>query len=229
MSLAIGTAVPVAAMVVGWLMSRTIARPIVTMTGTMQRLAEGDLEVSVAGMDRHDELGATAAASQALSTAQTVAAAAEAAQDVTQRMTLLSDEATENGGNAEAVESTASRLTGDVRELQQSLTRIVRTSTEDADRCDHRRFPCCLEAVLRGPAGRIAATAIDVSVSGLRLTGHFSGIGEGEAVTVEVAQAGWVKQAVVRGVTPDALHLAFADGLLAEDEIRRAAGLPAAA
>jgi methyl-accepting chemotaxis protein len=50
------------AVAMAWLLSRTIAQPIVGMTGVMGRLAAGDNGVAVPGMDRHDEVGQMAQA-----------------------------------------------------------------------------------------------------------------------------------------------------------------------
>ncbi|MCB8836633.1 methyl-accepting chemotaxis protein [Aurantimonas sp. VKM B-3413] len=51
-----------AAISLGWLLSRGIARPISEMTGAMRRLASGDKTVDVPGADRGDEVGEMAAA-----------------------------------------------------------------------------------------------------------------------------------------------------------------------
>jgi methyl-accepting chemotaxis protein len=48
----------------GWLLTRGIARPIVGMTDTMRRLAEGDANVTVPDIGRRDELGRMADAVQ---------------------------------------------------------------------------------------------------------------------------------------------------------------------
>jgi methyl-accepting chemotaxis protein len=50
------------AVAMAWLLSRTIAQPIVGMTGVMGRLAAGDNGVAVPGMGRHDEVGQMAQA-----------------------------------------------------------------------------------------------------------------------------------------------------------------------
>ena len=46
----------------GLLIQALVARPVVLMTAAMQRLAEGDTEVSIPAHDRRDEIGAMAAA-----------------------------------------------------------------------------------------------------------------------------------------------------------------------
>ncbi len=46
----------------GVFLARTITNPITALTGTMQRLAAGDLSVELAGENRHDEIGEMSAA-----------------------------------------------------------------------------------------------------------------------------------------------------------------------
>ncbi|MES1200261.1 MAG: methyl-accepting chemotaxis protein [Pseudomonadota bacterium] len=41
----------------GWLLTRFIARPVVEMTGAMRRLAEGDYKVEIPAADQRDEIG----------------------------------------------------------------------------------------------------------------------------------------------------------------------------
>ncbi|MDE1895759.1 MAG: HAMP domain-containing protein, partial [Rhodospirillales bacterium] len=45
-----------------WLLIASIGKPIIRMTGTMRRLAEGDLAVEISDSDRHDEIGGMARA-----------------------------------------------------------------------------------------------------------------------------------------------------------------------
>ena len=64
MLLGVGIALLVAVAVIGYALSRSITRPISRLTGTMDRLAGGDLAVEVEGAERPDEIGAMAAAVQ---------------------------------------------------------------------------------------------------------------------------------------------------------------------
>ena len=48
----------------GWMLTRALARPIGAMTGTMNRLASGDNSVEVLGLERRDEVGEMAKAVQ---------------------------------------------------------------------------------------------------------------------------------------------------------------------
>jgi len=63
-SLAIGIAVLVLALVVAAILNRSIARPVASLTGVMRRLASGDTGVDIPGRDRVDELGEMAEAVQ---------------------------------------------------------------------------------------------------------------------------------------------------------------------
>ncbi|ORE85145.1 cache domain-containing protein, partial [Aurantimonas sp. 22II-16-19i] len=49
---------------VGWLIARSITRPLAAMTSAMRRLASGDKAVEVPGVGRHDEIGEMAGAVQ---------------------------------------------------------------------------------------------------------------------------------------------------------------------
>jgi len=62
MTLMVGGALLAIAAVLGALFARTISRPISRLTGTMEKLADGDLAVAVEGGRRHDEIGAMARA-----------------------------------------------------------------------------------------------------------------------------------------------------------------------
>jgi methyl-accepting chemotaxis protein len=52
----------VLAIVLGWLLTRSVARPIAGMAELMRKLAAGDIDVTVHGLDRGDEVGAMARA-----------------------------------------------------------------------------------------------------------------------------------------------------------------------
>ena len=52
------------AAVAGWLLARTLSRPVRALTGDMQRLAQGDLNVEIASAGRGDEIGAMSRAVQ---------------------------------------------------------------------------------------------------------------------------------------------------------------------
>jgi len=59
-----GAATALMALIMGWLLARSIATPVSQMTETMGRLAGGDNEVTIPGVGRKDEIGAMAEAVQ---------------------------------------------------------------------------------------------------------------------------------------------------------------------
>jgi methyl-accepting chemotaxis protein len=64
MMLMVGAGLLVLAAAAGWLFSRTITRPISRLTGTMDALACGNLDIEIKGAGRSDEIGAMAKAVQ---------------------------------------------------------------------------------------------------------------------------------------------------------------------
>ncbi|GLQ16632.1 methyl-accepting chemotaxis protein [Maritalea porphyrae] len=60
--LAIGGVLLVIMAAIGWFFSRTITRPMSNITETMRSLSSDDLDVTVDGLERHDELGSMARA-----------------------------------------------------------------------------------------------------------------------------------------------------------------------
>jgi methyl-accepting chemotaxis protein len=52
------------AVLVGWWLTRSIARPVTEMTAVMKNLADGDVTIAVPGVGRNDEIGRIAEAVQ---------------------------------------------------------------------------------------------------------------------------------------------------------------------
>ena len=63
-TLLVALLVSLISVVAAWLISRAIARPLLGMTGAMQRLAAGEREIEVPALGRRDEVGAMAEAMQ---------------------------------------------------------------------------------------------------------------------------------------------------------------------
>src|SRR5690606_36426758 len=59
-----GALTVIIAFAMGWLLSRSIARPVSLMTATMAKLSAGDNSVNIPGVGRKDEIGDMAAAVQ---------------------------------------------------------------------------------------------------------------------------------------------------------------------
>ncbi|NBC33489.1 MAG: hypothetical protein GVY13_12505, partial [Alphaproteobacteria bacterium] len=133
-----------------------------------------------------------------------------------------------SGQEARNVKATADDLTRNVQNLQQSLTRIVRTATDDSDRRAHPRHDCTIATVVRAKGGGTFETQIaDVSRGGLRLA-DADGLAAGDMVTVGIPALHWSRTAEVRGVSAKGAHLAFAEGEIPEAELDSLLADPAA-
>ncbi|MDB5429724.1 MAG: chemotaxis protein [Caulobacter sp.] len=91
------------AMLVGWTLTRGIARPVSVMTAAMTRLAGGDNDVSIPALGRKDEVGRMAGAVQVFKTAAIQKTALEQ-EATTQRQAA---EAARHAAEAERAETTA--------------------------------------------------------------------------------------------------------------------------
>lgn len=85
MSLAIGLAVLVLALVIAAILNRSIAKPVATMTGVMRQLASGDTGVDIPGRNRVDEMGEMAEAVQVFKDSAIEKARLEAEQEENER------------------------------------------------------------------------------------------------------------------------------------------------
>ena len=107
--------------VIGWLMMRWIARPIVATTRTMRRLAENDLTADVQGTTRGDELGEMARAVQVFKDNALRGHAVEAEADAARRG------ADAERARGEAQRAEAARLQAEVVEdIAEGLDRLSR-------------------------------------------------------------------------------------------------------
>lgn len=140
------------ALVLGWLLSRSIARPISAMTMDMARLAERDMTVEVPGQDRGDEIGGMARAVQvfkdnmiradALASEQRAEQAAKAAR--ADRLFGLTEEFERRAGAmVGAVSTAATELRATAGELTDTAARTgtqaaaVATAAQEASANSH--------------------------------------------------------------------------------------------
>jgi methyl-accepting chemotaxis protein len=97
MILAVGGGLLALAALVGYFFARSVSRPISRLTTTMEKLADGDLDVEVRGADRKDEIGAMARAVEVfrengLKVAQmTEAEAAQIIRSQSERAAMMQD------------------------------------------------------------------------------------------------------------------------------------------
>ncbi|EHS51731.1 methyl-accepting chemotaxis sensory transducer [Rhizobium sp. PDO1-076] len=116
-----GTLTAIAAIVMGFSLTRGLAVPIVGMTGAMRRLADGDTSIAVAGIGRGDELGTMAAAVEVFR--QNAVANTRLEQEASHQRTVSETEKTkraeEDRKRAEAMAQATTSLAGGLAQLAQ--------------------------------------------------------------------------------------------------------------
>ncbi|TQV80499.1 methyl-accepting chemotaxis protein [Denitrobaculum tricleocarpae] len=138
-SLGIGIAVFLASMLIAWSMNRSIARPISNITAVMRRLAKGEIQIDVPGLDRRDELGDMAGAvqvfkenaSEARRLGEESAHASQQAEREKREATLKMAEELENSIKSvvETVASTSSQLQSSARSMSGTAGQTVAQAT----------------------------------------------------------------------------------------------------
>jgi methyl-accepting chemotaxis protein/aerotaxis receptor len=170
--------------------------------------------------------GAIAAAVEEQSAAtreisRNVVETSQAARQVSELIAGVARDAAETGRQSEMVRAGLGVLTGDVEGLRQVLVRVVRTSTEDADRRGERRLavdlPC--EARVAGRTPR-EARLTNISSGGATIVGLHGAAGE-RGVARVVALGGEVAF-TVRSESAGGLHVAF-DRPLAQEALAKLA------
>jgi len=96
-----------AALGITWVISRRISLPLTRLQATMKRLAAGDLEVSVPGLERRDEVGAMAEAVQVLRDNAIEARRLEAQQAEAEQRRAAEDARVRQEAEAQAAEKAA--------------------------------------------------------------------------------------------------------------------------
>ncbi|WP_419899172.1 HAMP domain-containing methyl-accepting chemotaxis protein [Roseomonas sp. USHLN139] len=130
-----------AAIVVGalaaWLIGRSISRPIVAMTGTMQRLAGGDTTVSIPGVERGDEVGAMAQTVQVFRDNMIKAASLAEAQEgerlaKERRAARLAELVQGFEGTVQALTGHLASASTELEATAQSMSRIAQQTNDQA-------------------------------------------------------------------------------------------------
>jgi methyl-accepting chemotaxis protein/CHASE3 domain sensor protein len=118
-----------------WLIGSSIVRPVQGMTAAMRRLAEGDTAIDVPGLERHDEVGAMAAALQVFKDnrveADRLAAEQDEARQRRERRTTRMEELTR--GFEARISELVGKVSGAATELEataRSMTGVAGQTTE---------------------------------------------------------------------------------------------------
>lgn len=101
--------------------------------------------------------------------ARNVAQTAEASREVSSRIQNVSQSARMVGDHAVEVREAVGDITGNIAELRHVLVKVVRTSTEDANRRMSARYALKLQCSVRTSGGVISAETVDLSESGANL------------------------------------------------------------
>ena len=142
--------------------------------------------------------------------ARTITETAAAANEMTQRINEVSAEAGQAGQRGIQVRDDIAGLNAMVRELKQSVSRVVHTSTADVDRRavprDSVDLPC--QVTIPGQSA-IAARVTDISEGGACIVGG-PPLTMGAGGKLAVDGIGFPLPFTVRSQQDDALHVAFA-------------------
>ncbi|GAB4178750.1 MAG: hypothetical protein OHK0024_16920 [Thalassobaculales bacterium] len=153
--------------------------------------------------------------------ARNVAQTASASREVSARITEVSRGADEVGQRSAEVRAAIATVDQKIAELKSILTRVVRTSTGDADRRRHPRVPVGIDAEVRDAAGELASCTVDdISRGGaqLRTLASFAPGDNGVLRLDGLIQPMAFK---VRGVSASGVHVAFVEDPAATAALER--------
>jgi methyl-accepting chemotaxis protein len=141
--------------------------------------------------------------------ARNVGQTAEASREVSAKIQNVSREADSVGNSAAEVRAAISSVTKNVEGLRQILVRVVRTSTEDANRRKFPRFAIQASVELHaGTGGRVDASLIDASEGGAHVR-TTQAMRNGERGTLRFEGLTQSLAFAVRESVNDELHLEF--------------------
>jgi methyl-accepting chemotaxis protein len=124
--LAVSAAAVVIGLLLAWVIARSIARPVVAMTETMQHLAGGDLDVAVPGTGHHDEIGRMAQALDVFRETAKKVRAAEASRKVLEQQ-LAREKQAELAALADHFETS---VLATVRAVSETAAQVKSVSTD---------------------------------------------------------------------------------------------------
>ncbi|WP_291295652.1 methyl-accepting chemotaxis protein [Elioraea sp.] len=141
--------------------------------------------------------------------ARTVAESASASREVSLRITDVSANATEAGAQAGRVGEQVTSLASSVMRLRGELTRVVRTSVDDADRRSETRVPAEGEIAFACGGAMNMLRLVDVSSGGIAASGEVA-LAPGTAGTIS-GKGGASARAVVVAVDGTRISFRFED------------------
>jgi len=144
----------------------------------------------------------------------------QAAQQVSELITAVAQDASDAGAQAGTVQDNAGRVEESMGHLRQVLVRVVRTATPEADRRSFQRYSVDLSCQARLAGAEVQpCRLLDVSIGGATLSGLPGRAGDRGAITLP--GRGMV-DFIVQAVGRDTVHVRF-DRPLTEDMLRSVA------
>jgi methyl-accepting chemotaxis protein len=151
--------------------------------------------------------------------ARNVSQSASAAREVSSKIANVSRSADALNQCSAEVKTSITSVSSNISELRSVLVRVVRTSSEDANRRNHRRYPLDLPVSIGFNGKSFAAKLVNISQGGAWIKGaHDMQIGADGTIQIQ----GFTNALpfVVRFPEPNGLHIEFAfEGRLREDYV----------
>ncbi|TDQ86322.1 methyl-accepting chemotaxis protein [Dongia mobilis] len=158
LAIMIGIGAIILCILLAWLVGRSIARPVVGMTATMQRLAQGQLDITIPGLGRRDELGHMAAAVETFR------------QNATENRALVAEqEALKRRAEVDQAQARLSLADGFEGQVSEAIAQMAATSQE-MDRSAHTMAQVSADNVNRSrsvsrTAGHVAENVSSVAAA----------------------------------------------------------------
>lgn len=191
---------------------RTIRLQSETIRGTTQRTIEMVQQVTCGIRDidlvAADVARATEQQHQATSEiSRSACSAASQAETVGSNAQTVLQKAATTGETAHHVKQTAGIVSANIKDLQQRITTILRSSSGGNRRLDER-YPVGLRCTLEMDGRAVSGHTLDISVSGALIAADSSGVVVGRAGVLDLDRVGRLEVAVA-GVSSIGIHLHF--------------------
>lgn len=177
--------------------------------------AMSDVGVRIGEIDEATSAILTAIEQQSAATQEitrNITETASSAREVSAKIQNVSAGATKVGDQAQNVRQSIGEITDNITGLRAVLVRVVRTSTEDADRRRSQRYPLKVAAEVLDVSGkRRSAEVVDISQFGARI-GCSAAMQEGDQGNLRLEGVVSLLPFVVRARRSDMLHVEFAIG-----------------
>jgi methyl-accepting chemotaxis protein len=179
------TAILAVAVLVAFLLGRGLSRPLIAITGVMNRLSSGDTQVTIPGADRRDELGTMAATVDIFRRNMIEGLTLRQAQEATKQQTELEKKALQRQ-MADRFETDVRSVVGAVAQATREMQRVAGEITTSVNGTSARATAAAAASDEASTSVSTVAAATEELASSVAEIGrqvtHSSGVAEG-AVT----------------------------------------------